>query len=452
MKLCGRVSGGMAAATVVALVAAAPAWAAVAVTSPTSGQRTNVSTPTVAGTADGVGDVTVNLDPGAGTPDTAKAFTASRSGGSWSGPSPALADGTWTVQGVQGTTSSSPVTFVVDTAPPAVSVTGPPDGAVTRDATPIVSGGAGDATGDAATVTVEVLSGATVVRTISVARTGAGWSTGISPALPDGTYTVRAKQADDAGNSATSTSRTLTVDTAAPNVAITSPADGFSSTETAPTFSGTASDAGDVVVEIFRDGHVVQRLFPHNGAGAWSVRVAPLPPGTYVVQASQSDAAGNTGFSPPRSFAVTSPPAPTTTTSATKPTTTVLPPAPPKAVRSLLSPFPVVRIIGRLVRNGARLSLVTVRSPAGATVDFRCKGRSCPFKKKVIRVSAKRGKTVTINGLAGHTLRSGVVIEVRVMRDGHFGKYTRFRIRKGKSPLRLDTCVRDDDPDPVRCP
>jgi hypothetical protein len=52
------------------------------------------------------------------------------------------------------------------------------------------------------------------------------------------------------------------------------------------------------------------------------------------------------------------------------------------------------------------------------------------------------------------TLRSGVVLELYVTHPGEIGKYTRFRIRKNKGPVRLDRCLSaDSSPPQVRsCP
>jgi hypothetical protein len=49
-------------------------------------------------------------------------------------------------------------------------------------------------------------------------------------------------------------------------------------------------------------------------------------------------------------------------------------------------------------------------------------------------------------------LRPGVRIEVFVTKANVIGKYTRFRIRRGKPPARVDRCVRPGSSRPVRCP
>ena len=118
-------------------------------------------------------------------------------------------------------------TFTVDTTPSLVGLAQPVDGSSGADATPTVSGAAGTLEGDSATVTLKVYSGGTVVRTLTATRSGAGaWSVDVSPALADGTYSARAEQNDLAGNTGYSATVAFTVDTTAPGVTVTAPADG----------------------------------------------------------------------------------------------------------------------------------------------------------------------------------------------------------------------------------
>jgi subtilisin-like proprotein convertase family protein len=112
-------------------------------------------------------------------------------------------------------------TWTVDTVAPAPAVTSPVDGSTTQDATPVLSGTGGTAAGDDGTVTVKLYSGTLAAglpaHTIVVPRDGANgaWSTE-SPSLADGTYTVRAEQADSAGNPGASAPAVFTVDAPSP--------------------------------------------------------------------------------------------------------------------------------------------------------------------------------------------------------------------------------------------
>jgi hypothetical protein len=49
-------------------------------------------------------------------------------------------------------------------------------------------------------------------------------------------------------------------------------------------------------------------------------------------------------------------------------------------------------------------------------------------------------------------LRAGIKIEVFVTKPDTIGKYTRFRIRKRKPPLRWDACLMPRQVAPVACP
>src|SRR5207244_4380363 len=112
-----------------------------------------------------------------------------------------------------------------------------------------------------------------------------------SPALAQGTYTAQARQGDAAGNIGTSAANTFTIDTTAPVVTLTTPANGSSINTTTPTFSGTAGtaigDAATVMVTIYSGtgtgGAVVETLTAAVGSGgAYAVVASPaLAEGTY---------------------------------------------------------------------------------------------------------------------------------------------------------------------------
>jgi PKD repeat protein len=134
----------------------------------------------------------------------------------------------------------------------------------------------------------------------------------------------------------------------------------------------------------------------------------------------------------------------------------------------LMNPFPVVRIVGRITSRGTLLRLLRVDAPAGAKVLVRCSGRSCPFRKQVrvavsaagarplsfataARPEALAAKVVRLRRLE-RLLRPGARITIFVTRPDAIGKYTRFRIRRGKPPARADRCLRPGSSRPVRCP
>ena len=128
----------------------------------------------------------------------------------------------------------------------------------------------------------------------------------------------------------------------------------------------------------------------------------------------------------------------------------------------LMSPFPIVRIAGRVSRRGARIRRLSVNAPPGSAVKIRCIGRGCPFKtaSRTVSMRASSGavpllpptRLTLIRRVEGRTLRTRAILRVFVTRSDVIGKYTRFRIRKGKPPARQDSCLIPGSLKPVGCP
>ena len=120
---------------------------------------------------------------------------------------------------------------------------------------------------------------------------------------------------------------------------------------------------------------------------------------------------------------------------------TLGPPA-PRARPRLLRPFPIVRIAGRLTRTGARIRVLSVRAPRGARVLALCSGRGCPRRASSAIVRARSTRTGRVRfGRLQRSLRAGARIQVFVTSPTRIGKYTRFTIRRGLAPKRLDACL-----------
>jgi acid phosphatase type 7 len=223
----------------------------------------------------------------------------------------------------------APGTPPVDTTPPNVALTSPAGGSSTSDATPTFAGSAGTAPGDEPNITVKVYSGGaatgTPLQTLTATRAADGsYSVEAAAALGLGTYTAQAEQADAAGNTGRSAAATFAVVEADPPlVTLTEPADGSSTTDTTPTFAGTAGtapgDEASVSVKVYAgtgaSGTPLQTLAATPAAdGSFAVDAASaLAGGTYTAQAEQSDAAGNTGRSAPATFSVLDTTAPVVT-------------------------------------------------------------------------------------------------------------------------------------------
>jgi hypothetical protein len=120
----------------------------------------------------------------------------------------------------------------------------------------------------------------------------------------------------------------------------------------------------------------------------------------------------------------------------------------------VLSPFPVVQMGGRVTRKGTRV-LVIVRAPVGATITVECRGRGCPLRRQTRVAKATRGaatRLIRLRRLERRRLGAGARITVVVSRDGAIGKYSRFRVRRGRPPKRTDSCIAPGATTPIACP
>jgi hypothetical protein len=134
----------------------------------------------------------------------------------------------------------------------------------------------------------------------------------------------------------------------------------------------------------------------------------------------------------------------------TQPASPPPPPPPPTGTAApLLSPFPIVTIAGRLTRRGARLTRLTVRAPSGSAVLVRCRGRSCGARSA--RVTVGPSGAVRLRRFQ-RRLRARTVLELVITKPGFVGKYTRFRIRRRRPPLRTDLCVQPGATTASACP
>lgn len=181
-------------------------------------------------------------------------------------------------------------------------------------------------------------------------------------------------------------------------------------------------------------------IFP-DATGTITFHVFPSPD-TYVIglRVSDADEATSTGT---QLVTVKAPDAVAKVTKPTKP--------------RLISPFPIVRITGKVSRRGARIKRFTVQAPFGSTLKVSCRGRGCPFRRSTKTLAStgstkSPAKTVTIRRLQRRLLYGGASVKVLVSRPGEIGKYTRFRIRRGKPPQRSDSCLRPGSTAPVQCP
>ncbi|WP_286244978.1 Ig-like domain-containing protein [Pseudoalteromonas sp. MM1] len=254
---------------------------------------TNDTTPTINGTSDAADGTTISLtfEDSAGNITTVDTTVT---GGIWSVDAPsALAEGEYTVTAEVddglGNIGSATETGIIDTTMPAIEVD---TLSVTNDTTPTITGTANAPQGS--TVTVEITDSNNVTHTVTTTLGANGtWSVAASQVLAEGNYTVSASVSDAAGNEATATGAGE-VDTIAPTIDLTSPG---SSNDVTPTLSGT-SDAveGTVITFTVIDDLGAEQTFTTtvDASGNFSVEVpTALAEGPYSIEASISDAAGN---------------------------------------------------------------------------------------------------------------------------------------------------------------
>jgi hypothetical protein len=281
--------------------------------SPAEGTTSATGTVTVSGTAEP--GALVELFEGA----TSRGTATTGSGGLWSRTLTGLSDGshsyTATARDAAGNTSgaSNSRTVVVDTtAPNTVLTTGPL--------------GATSSTSASFTFTADDPSASFECR-----LDGGAWTACSSPrtyaTLTEGSHTFEVRATDAAGNTDQMPAlRTWTVDTAPPAPpAITSPAEGATSSSGTLTVSGTAEPGS--IVELF-DGAASKGVTATSLGGSWSKVVSGLADGSHAFTAVATDAAGNaSSLSSPRTVVVdttfpdtsieTGPSNPTTATDAT---------------------------------------------------------------------------------------------------------------------------------------
>jgi len=260
----------------------------------------------------------------------------------------------------------------------------------------------------------------------------------------EGTVTVRLHVTGD-GNRAGDAVRTVSVQAASGGggPVPVPPVASFTFAPSAPLvnqpvqFSSTSSDPdGSLVEEVWDlngDGNY------DNGGGATALR-SFADARSYVVGLRVKDNAGLVSFDSQTLTVAPVPGAPVT--------------AQGSELR-LLSPFPVVRMTGRITGRGTRVRLLRVKAPVRTKITVRCSGRSCPFRKQVRAVpsgaKSRTAVTVRVRRLE-RLLLPGVRVRVYVTKRGEVGKYTRFRFRAGNAPVRTDRCVLPGSWTPAECP
>ncbi|WP_257449824.1 Ig-like domain-containing protein [Archangium lipolyticum] len=195
--------------------------------------------------------------------------------------------------------TSAGVGVTIDNTAPATALGAPAQNASVRGTVP-VSATASDNLG---VERVEFYAGSTLLGTATTAPYAVSWDT--TAVANGGVVTLTTRAYDAAGNVTVSAGRTVTVDNAAPTVAITSPANGatISSLSLSTTLQASASDNVGVTQVVFYDGGTVigtDTTAPYSVS--WNVLLASK--GTHTLTARAHDAAGNVTTSAPISVKV----------------------------------------------------------------------------------------------------------------------------------------------------
>jgi Bacterial Ig-like domain/PKD domain len=378
-------------------------------------------------------------------------------GSTWNvGPLAALADGTYTARAEQKDSDfygqagvSAPVTFTVDADPPVVTLTSPVSGSMTSEESESVGGTADTAAGDLPAITVKLFAGSTItsqapLEAVTVQAVNEHWTAAFG-GLSSGTYTARAQQSDDVGNVGFSKPVTFTVN--APKVIVpaagsptppaTPPSPPVASFQWFPSAPHVAEPVSLVSTSTDATGQITGFAWSFAGNGVFTGGTDTLTtsfstPGAHVVLLRVTDASGQSSVATER-IPVTSP------------------------VPTLMQPFPVVRIAGSENASGVRVGLLSVQAPVGAMVTVTCRGPGCRTRSQGVVAAVGKSKSTTgmaviVFGRFERSLRAGAVLEIRVSKPGQIGKYTRFTVRRGKLPVRVDTCLSPAGVKPIVCP
>ncbi|WP_256357575.1 Ig-like domain-containing protein [Halomonas sp. 18071143] len=252
--------------------------------------NSNDTTPTITGTSDEIGaTVTVVVTDANGVEQTLTAEV--QQDGSWSvDVTTPLAEGDYEVEAsvsdAVGNEQTASDTGEIDVTAPTLTVDAPNS----NDTTPTITG-TSDEIGATVTVVVTDANGVEQTLTAEVQPDGS-WSVDVTTPLAEGDYEVEASVSDAVGNEQTA-SDTGEIDVTAPTLTVDAP----NSNDTTPTITGTSDEIGATVTVVVTDANGVEQTLTAEVQpdGTWSVEVEnALPEGGYTVEASVSDAVGNT--------------------------------------------------------------------------------------------------------------------------------------------------------------
>ncbi|EGR1311380.1 Ig-like domain-containing protein, partial [Vibrio cholerae] len=258
--------------------------------------NTNDTTPTITGTTDAPAGSIVTLLV-TDTDGNEQTLTATvQPDGSYSvDVTTPLAEGNYKVDASvtdpAGNTGTATDNGSVDVSAPTLSVDAPGN---TSDTTPTITGKTDAAEGSTVTIVVTDAKGVEQTLSATVDKDG-NYSVDVTTPLAEGSYKADASVTDKAGNTVIATDNG-SVDVTAPTLSVDAP---DNTSDTTPTITGKTDAAeGSTVTIVVTDAKGVEQTLSAtvDKDGNYSVDVTtPLAEGSYKVDASVTDLAGNTG-------------------------------------------------------------------------------------------------------------------------------------------------------------
>jgi hypothetical protein len=244
-------------------------------------RSTNDTTPMITGTTDEPAGRPVTVTVGGQT-----LRSTVLPGGAWALSATTLTPGPHTlvasVTDPSANTGTASQVLTVDTTAPLVTIAGGAS-AATKDVTPTISGTTNEPGNPTVTVTVGG-------QTLTASAAGGAWTVDAA-VLSEAAHLVVAS-VDDAADNMGTTSQVLVVDVTVPVVTINGGAQA-STGDTSPWTYGTTAEQAGTTVHLAIGGQALVATVLTGGT--WGVSATTLAPGTYLVVASVTDAAQNTG-------------------------------------------------------------------------------------------------------------------------------------------------------------
>jgi hypothetical protein len=122
-------------------------------------------------------------------------------------------------------------------------------------------------------------------------------------------------------------------------------------------------------------------------------------------------------------------------------------PPPPARGPKLMHPFPVVRTEGHFGRRRTTFTKIIVKAPKGARIVARCSHHRCRRTARTLH----RRRTVHLKRMQ-RSYPPTTNLTIRIGSRTLMGKYVTIRTRRGKPPLRHDSCLPAGKRAPKACP